>query len=244
VDRAQHPPTLAAPAAVTPNLAWPAVASAVSAIIDWIGVATRRARIEYGAKPAAILFLIVWILLAVPPATAWKLPCVLVLAALALSLVGDILLMLPSAQFIAGLVVFLLAHLAYILAFNWGRGFPGAAQGLVAAGVAIVLVLILSPVRAGLRRAGRAVLVVPVAAYAITLGAMLWSALGALLQPSWLAHGAWWIAFGGLAFFASDVSLVWDRFVGPIPGRRVTTHMLYHAAQLALTGGVLVSLAG
>jgi uncharacterized membrane protein YhhN len=229
---------------VTPSLVWPAVASAVSAILDWIGVATRRARIEYAAKPAAILFLIVWIVLALPPATTWSLPCALVFAGLALSLLGDILLMLPSAQFIAGLVVFLLAHLVYILAFNWGRVLPGAAEGLVAAGIAVVLVLIMPPVRAGLRRAGRAALVVPVAAYAVTLGGMLWSALGTLLHPSWLAHGAAWIAIGGLAFFASDVSLVWDRFVGPIPGRRVTTHALYHAAQLALTGGVVVSLAG
>lgn len=229
---------------MTPSLVWPAVASALSAVLDWIGVGTRRARIEYAAKPAAIVFLIVWILLAVLPATAWTLPCVLVLAALALSLLGDILLMLPSAPFLAGLVVFLLAHLAYILAFNWGRGFPGAEEAVVAAGIAIVLVLILPPVRAGLRRAGRAAHIGPVAAYAFILGGMLWSALGTLLRPSWLAPGAPWIALGGLAFFASDVSLVWDRFVGTIPGRRVTTHMLYHAAQLALAGGVIASLSG
>jgi len=74
------------------------------------------------------------------------------------------------------------------------------------------------------------------------LGGMLWASVGALLRSSWLAAGAAWIAFGGVTFFASDVSLVWDRFVAPLPGRRVTTHVLYHIAQLALAGGVLAAL--
>ncbi|NIW49240.1 MAG: lysoplasmalogenase, partial [Gammaproteobacteria bacterium] len=42
-------------------------------------------------------------------------PIIYFLIGLALSLAGDIFLMLPDEKFIAGLVSFLLAHLAYIL---------------------------------------------------------------------------------------------------------------------------------
>lgn len=223
---------------------WPAAASIASAIIDWIGVALRRAWVEYAAKPAAIVFLILWILLAAPTPSAWTVPGALILAALALSLLGDILLMLPSGRFLAGLVIFLLAHLGYILALNWGRTGFAAGEALAAAAILAMLAVLLPPVRAGLQRSGHPSLVGPVAIYAAVLAGMLWSSIGALLRPSWLTAGAGWIAAGGLAFFASDTSLVIDRFVRPLPGGRVTTHMLYHLAQVCLTFGTILSLTG
>jgi uncharacterized membrane protein YhhN len=217
---------------------WPAIAG-LSAVADWIGVATRRPRLEYVAKPLTLLLLIGWLLLGTGVETALTLPTLLVLAALLLSLAGDILLMLPAARFLPGLVLFLLAHLSYVLAFSWGRQRLVLGEWLLGAAIALVLACLLPPVRGGLLRSGRPGLVGPVTAYALVLGAMLWASAGTLLRPSWLAAGAVWLALGGLAFFASDVSLVWDRFVAPLPGRRVTTHALYHLAQLALTGGVL-----
>jgi uncharacterized membrane protein YhhN len=214
----------------------------LAAIIDWIGVGARRPWLEYVGKPLTMVFLISWLMLGAGAGNPFGVPTVLVLAALLFSLAGDILLMLPSGSFSAGLVLFLLAHLSFIAAFGWDRGRLAPGEWLVAAGIATLLALLLPPVRAGLRRSGRPNLVIPVAIYAVVLGAMLWSSVGTLLHPSWLAAGAVWIAFGGLAFFASDVSLVWDRFVAPLPGRRVTTHVLYHVAQLALTYGVLAAL--
>ena len=222
--------------------AWPAFA-ALSAVVDWIGVATRRPRLEYVAKPLTILLLIVWLMLGLEVVGALALPALLVLAALLFSLAGDILLMLPEARFLPGLVLFMLAHLSYVLAFSWGRPRLAPGEWLLGAAVAFVLACLLPSVLAGLRRSGRPRLAGPVAAYALVLGGMLWASIGVILRPSWLAAGAAWIALGGLAFFASDVSLVWDRFVAPLPGRRVTTHVLYHLAQLALTGGVLTSIA-
>lgn len=218
---------------------WPAAASIVAAIVDWFGVALRRPAIEYAAKPATIVFLILWILVAVPSAGTRTLPGAVILAALTLSLIGDILLMLPKGRFLTGLAIFLLVHLSYILAINRGRSALVAGEALAAAALLAMLAVLLPPVRAGLRRSGHPALVTPVALYAAVLAVMLWSSVGTLLRPSWLAAGAGWIAVGGLAFFASDVSLVWDRFVRPLPGRRVTTHVLYHTAQLALTAGVI-----
>ena len=44
-----------------------------------------------------------------------------ILAGLVFSLAGDVFLMLPSDQFMAGLVSFLIAHLFYIAAFTAGK---------------------------------------------------------------------------------------------------------------------------
>ena len=49
------------------------------------------------------------------PARAWF------VAALVFSLAGDVLLMLPREQFVAGLSAFLVAHLCYIVGF-WTDG--------------------------------------------------------------------------------------------------------------------------
>lgn len=228
---------------MTSNAIWPALA-AFSALVDWMGVATRRAPLEYAAKPLTIVFLILWLLFTAGIETGLALPPVLVLAALLLSLGGDILLMLPPTRFLPGLVLFLLAHLSYLIAFSWGRARLTPGEWLLGAVIAFGLALLMPAVRAGLRRSGHPSLVGPVVFYALMLGGMLWASVGTLLHPSWLAAGAAWVALGGLVFFASDVSLVWDRFVAPLPGRRVTTHVLYHIAQLALTGGVVAALTG
>jgi alkylglycerol monooxygenase len=222
-------------------LVFPALAL-LAAVIDWIGVGLRRPWLEYLGKPLTMVFLIVWLVLGAGAGPAFAFPTLLFLGGLVFSLAGDILLMLPTSRFLAGLVFFLLAHLSYIASFSWNRGPLAPGEWLVAAGIAILLALLLPPVRAGLRRSGRPSLVIPVVIYAAVLGGMLWTSVGTRLHSSWLAAGATWIAFGGAAFFASDVSLVWDRFVAPLPGRRVTTHVLYHVAQLALTAGVLTAL--
>jgi uncharacterized membrane protein YhhN len=236
-----QPPFTAGSTAAMTLVVLPALA-VLAAVIDWIGVGARRPWLEYVGKPLTMVFLIAWLIFGAGAGTAFSIPTVLALAALLFSLAGDVLLMLPSGSFSAGLVLFLLAHLSFIAAFTWDRGRLSPGEWLVAAGIAILLALLLPPVRAGLRRSGRPKLVIPVAIYAAVLGGMLWASVGTLLHPSWLVAGAAWIAFGGLAFFASDVSLVWNRFVAPLPGRRVTTHILYHIAQLALTGGVLAAL--
>jgi uncharacterized membrane protein YhhN len=222
---------------------WPGL-TALSAVADWIGVATSRPRLEYVAKPLTISLLIAWLLSGIGVESVLALPTLLVLVALSFSLAGDILLMLPDARFLPGLVLFLLAHLSYIFAFGWDRSRLTPGEWLLGGAIAFLVALMLPSVRAGLRRSGHPGLVGPVAVYAIVLGAMLWGSVGTLLRSSWLSAGAAWIALGGLAFFASDVSLVWDRFVAPLPGRRVTTHVLYHLAQLALTGGVLSAARG
>jgi uncharacterized membrane protein YhhN len=139
---------------------WPAFA-ALSAVADWIGVSTSRPRVEYVAKPLTILLLIAWLVIGVGMESALAPPTLLVLVALLFSLAGDILLMLPAARFLPGLVLFLMAHLSYVLAFTWEMPRLAPAEWLLGAAIALLLACRLPPVRAGLRRSGRPELAAP-----------------------------------------------------------------------------------
>lgn len=148
-----------------------------------------------------------------------------VLAGLALSLVGDVLLV-PRAElaFRAGLFSFLLAHVAYAAAFV-GRGVALDAALAAAAGLAVVAVFVgrwLWPhVPARLRP--------PVVAYILAISAMVALAVGTVA-----ARGRPAILAGALAFFLSDLAVARDRFVAQGFSNRLWGLPLYYGAQLVL----------
>ncbi len=98
--------------------------------------------------------------------------------ALVLSLLGDILLMLPRDRFVFGLGAFLLAHVAYIVGL-WvdGVGILNFVIGLAIAGLAAVAIggRILTAINA--RRAPRRA-DAPVRIYMVVISLMLASAIG------------------------------------------------------------------
>jgi uncharacterized membrane protein YhhN len=120
----------------------------------------------------------------------------IVLAGLALSVVGDVLLLSTRERpFLAGLVAFLLAHVAYATAFaRLGTPPPWVAALLLVAGLLVLRWLWphLGPMRA------------PVVAYCIAISAMLGFALG---QP---AAG---VRLGAVLFYVSDLAVARQRFV-------------------------------
>ena len=89
-----------------------------------------------------------------------------ILAGLALSLVGDIALLWPQQGFLPGLVAFLLAHLAYIVAFTASTRLAARWEPFVFYGV--VAALILAQLWDGLPTPLR----VPVLAYVLCLATM------------------------------------------------------------------------
>ncbi len=210
------------------------------AITEWVAIAIGRRPWEYVAKPATMVFLILWYTTrsGLPaPFPAWAFA-----AGMVLSLAGDIFLILPKDCFLLGLASFLLAHIAYILALN--------AQGLwvtlptlaIAGAIAMVTVWFVREVRRSLLATGRASLIPPVIVYAFFLALTLWSALGVLFRPGWPPVAAGLIAVGGVLFFVSDALLAWNRFVASLWNGRVFVMVTYHLAQYALSAGMLVAL--
>ena len=148
----------------------------------------------------------------------------LVLAALALSWIGDLLLSyLSRPAFLGGLVAFLLGHVAYSFAF----GVLGidtrfaVAAAVVLAVVAAVVWRWLSPHVGDM--AG------PVIAYIVVISVMVLMAAGAYGSGATAL-----IPIGATLFFLSDIAVARNQFVSPGVANRVVGLPLYYLAQILL----------
>jgi uncharacterized membrane protein YhhN len=183
----------------------------VFAVVDWVAVARRAKRVEYVAKPAALVALLIYGATG-PAASPW------LLAALVLSLCGDVALMLPADFFVVGLAAFLLAHVAYIIDFE-------AAVSARALWLAIVLAVASPLARRIIRCVGDPSLRVPVGVYMVVISLMVASAA---------ASGSALAAAGAVLFFSSDAVIAWNRFVRPFAWAQPVIMVTYHVGQLAL----------
>ncbi len=146
-----------------------------------------------------------------------------VLAGIAASLLGDVLLMLPGDLFVPGLLAFLLAHACFIAAFLGDSRFAAPAWPLAAclAYGAANLVLLWGAIGAPLR--------VPVLVYVAvlaTMGGQAWAR--ARTRQGEAAAGL--AARGALVFMLSDSVLAWDRFRGPLPWASLWVLAAYYLA--------------
>jgi uncharacterized membrane protein YhhN len=193
----------------------------VVAACDWIAVGTAKRPAEYVAKPLTMVLLIATTFAIEPVDDATK---VLFLAALAFSLLGDVLLMLPRNLFVAGLAAFLVGHLCYIAGLQL-RGQNGV---WFVVGLVIVLVAVgtigVRVIRA-VRQGDEPALVAPVTAYIAVISFMVASAFGTM-------NG--FAIVGSALFYASDALIAWNRFVHEQPWGRVAIMVTYHLGQVGL----------
>jgi uncharacterized membrane protein YhhN len=169
------------------------------------------------AKPLPVLCLAAWVASGAHTPAAW-----LVAAGLALSAVADVVI---ESSFLAGLGVFLVAHLVYIGAFTARTQQPRLLLTLpfVAWGVVVVARLWpgLGPLRA------------PVILYSLAICVMMWRAAATVGLP-----GGWTALAGALVFAASDTILALDRFHRPLPHARVLVMATYWAGQVLIAASV------
>ena len=148
----------------------------------------------------------------------------LILVGLALSFLGDVLLIsMDLRAFRGGLVSFLLGHVAYAAAFaglgpSWGWCIGAGVPLLV---VAAVIMRWLGP------HLGKMFL--PVVAYMVVITTMVILAVGTV----GLDGGAVRVA-GAVAFYLSDLSVARDRFVGKGFINRAWGLPMYYGGQLLL----------
>jgi len=208
-------------AAVT-HLSWALLAlAAAAAVANWWSRAAGARTVEYVSKPATMVLLI-GVALALDPRHADQ--RVWFVAALVLSLAGDVFLMLPSDRFVAGLASFLLAHVAYVVGIAL---YPGSAVAVAVAAVVVVAaaVAVGVPVVRGAARVGGGRLAGPVVLYMAVISAMVVSAVAA---------GPWIAGAGAVLFFASDGLIAWNRFVSPLRWASVAIMATYHLGQAGL----------
>lgn len=200
-----------------------AVAVTVVALVAYMWAEYARIdRARHIAKPTASLGFIAVALVSGATGSAFG---VAVLAALVLSMVGDVALLGRSHRaFLIGLGAFLVAHLAFAAAFGL-RGTVGQVAVLTAGACAtfgaIVFLKLLRRIPPPLR--------VPVAAYITVICCMVGAAAGATA-----AGATWLVGVGAIAFFASDLAVALERFVNPGFTHRAWGLPLYYGAQILL----------
>ena len=156
-----------------------------------------------------------------------------VLAGLVLGLVGDVCLALPgNGAFRAGLVSFLLGHVAYVVAF---AGLTKAGDWVSLGALAILAV---SGVVFFWLRPHLGPMLIPVVAYILVISAMMMGAWGVLGAQRTALAGARLIFWGALFFYLSDLLVARDRFVAPGWINRLVGLPLYYAGQFLLAFSV------
>ena len=153
----------------------------------------------------------------------------LILMGLGLGWVGDVLLLSQKSRlFLLGLASFLLAHVAYAVAF----------ASLLISGTALVAGLALMTclgiaVLAWLWSHLKAIYRVAVTAYVTAIVAMC-----ALAIAASAASGMWLLAVGAVMFAISDVAVARNRFVAPGASNKLWGLPLYYVAQIILATSV------
>ena len=160
---------------------------------------------------------------------------VLVVGALLLSALGDMALLHDSGGFfLAGLLLFLLAHAAFASAFllGGGRG-PFDPISLVGFGIMVLssawlLRRLWSRIDGGLRG--------PVLLYGVVITAMVGAAY-VLLGGPWPFYITVPITAGAVSFYLSDAILAWGRFRHPLPMQQTVNLAFYWTGQLGIALG-------
>jgi uncharacterized membrane protein YhhN len=167
----------------------------------------------------------------------------IMLVGLVLAWIGDLALTYSGRRaFVAGLVAFLLAHVAYIVAFvvpnateRHERGVDWALVGNVAAVLAVLALVI------GWRLLPRVPkeLRIPVVAYIFVISTMVALAGGHTISvvgplTVLVVEHDWRIVTGAILFYVSDLAVARDRFVSPGIVNRMWGLPAYFAGQFLL----------
>ena len=213
-------------------------------LADWFAVFLDLKKLEYVAKPGVMMVLIAAVLLLGAPFSLWQAGEQMLsyfLMGLLFSLIGDMLLMLPKQKFLAGLVMFLLGHLSYILSFSvWRKGFDLYLGMIFGSVLLFVYFFVVKSLWAALEIKGKGNLKIPVAVYALVLASMAFSAMISFGVDAWALREALFLSLGAVLFCTSDLLLAFRRFVWERLPNRIWVHATYHLGQLFLTLGILL----
>lgn len=156
-----------------------------------------------------------------------------VLAGLVCGLMGDVCLALKGNNaFKAGLVVFLLGHVLYVMAF---AGLARPSDWLTLGHLLIVAV------SAGVfwwLRPHLGAMTIPVALYVLAISMMLAAAWVSFLNPDLKATGAWALLVGASCFYLSDLLVARERFVRSQFVNRLLGLPLYYGGQFCIAFSV------
>jgi len=191
----------------------------LSAVFAIYGKYTKSKSIHYVFKPLTMVLIILLALIrtpALPPPY-----CYLILAALILSFIGDVILMLPDKMLLQGLLPFLIAHIFYILAFIQNVKFFSyqILYPILIYGILIYL---------GVYRTLSA-LRIPVFIYVLIISAMGWLSINRYVN--FLDLKSLYVMIGGILFLISDSVWALNKFRKPFRSSEIYILGSYFSAQ-------------
>jgi len=221
----------------TDLLTWSFFLAIAFAFIDWASTWKGWKIRLYIAKPATLLFLMLWTY----QVSHWQGGMIWFGIALIFSLAGDIALMLNARYFMIGLGAFLLAHLSFLIGFN--QQLPGLSIGVIVMAVLVAFSAyrVLVTLKPGVLRVPRGKrFLTAVVSYGLTLTLMVFSALTTFFRADWRAVSAILVSCGAVLFYISDTTLGYDRFVKKLKHGQSYVHLTYHLGQIGLVTGAML----
>lgn len=187
-------------------------------------------KIFYIFKPLTTLLIICLGLLSINSQNAIGFYSLLITVALVFSLGGDIALISESKKaLMIGLVLFLAAHLVYIVNLVYFNGFY--INDLFTA----LIILIISSIIYGYFYPSLNEMKLPVALYILVISFMVWRAISTFFGINFSFVQACLLTIGAISFYVSDMILAVYKFKKPFWGSRGLNLITYYAAQLLIT---------
>lgn len=199
------------------RLAW--VAVAVMVLVYGLLRLAGADGVALACKPLPVAWFAAWVFL------RGRGPGARVLAAaLALDAVADVVI---DLAFLGGLAVFLVGHVARIVAFTLDRRSLEPWRALPFAALVLVVGAVVVPTAGALGP--------PIALYALVIGAMGWRAAARVgASPD-----AWLGLVGAVLYLTSDTLIAADRFLAPLPAGSLWVMATYWGAQALIARSAL-----
>jgi uncharacterized membrane protein YhhN len=198
-----------------------------STLLVWARMRADRRKVFF-FKPASTLLVIAVALLSLLTAGAHPGYTLGITVGLVFSLGGDVALIFPAKRaFLAGLLLFLVAHVVYSITFTLPNGFHSA--DLISAAVLLVLAVgVYLYLRPGLGSMKG-----PVILYMLILFLMVNRANSAFFGAAFTITQAWLMSLGAVLFWLSDLALAVNRFRHPFKAEPLSL-FLYYGGQLLI----------
>lgn len=210
------------------------VAAAVACGLFLAGLHVDSMALRLAGKPWIHLALLAWILARDDGARGNGAYARRVAAAIAVCMAADFILELRGAMFLVGTVVFLVAQLALASAFVLRTRTLQPLAALPVAAALGVAFAVISPGLGAMR--------IPVTAYMVAIGTMMWRAVACVTADVARAGATERLAMvGALVFGLSDTLIAIDRFHAPFAGARWAIILTYWAALVLLAASAVRS---
>ena len=207
-----------------------------AALMEIIAVQRNNQKVEFFAKPAVLIFLLIWLYISI----GWQGNAFWFGLGLVMSLVGDVVLAHPADRmFLLGLIAFLFTHIFYIIGFKEELLHFSGWSFVLLFFIAINGFRLLRRIIGAMRAQNQNALVNPVIIYGLIISLMLFAALSTIFDLAWKTSAAFFVSVGAFSFYLSDLILAWNKFVTPVRNGRILNIVSYYLGQIGLIAGVI-----